>query len=185
MSIRLWRLDVILTFTQNSLFLYSILLHLNPLSPTSAWPCKTEFLLTLAVNMISSWQFQILQTNITQIVWLTARRMANEILGVKGFISLWQRWDVFWFIYIIYILFSSPLSEVVNFYFLPFKFDTILSQQVIGRLYYLLLFMKCSPPSPSPFYCTLNYCCSSAQSSVHTHINPFPFLICKLCGLTF
>ena len=35
------------------------------------------------------------------------------------------------------------------------------------------------------FYCTLNYCCSSAQSSVYTRINPFPFLICKFCGRTF
>ncbi|RMX50549.1 hypothetical protein pdam_00008766, partial [Pocillopora damicornis] len=29
-------------------------------------------------------QFQILQTNITEIVWQTIRRITNEILGVKG-----------------------------------------------------------------------------------------------------
>ena len=29
-------------------------------------------------------QFQILQTNITKIVWQTVRRITNEILGVKG-----------------------------------------------------------------------------------------------------
>ena len=29
-------------------------------------------------------QFQILQPNITQIVWLTVKRITNEILKVKG-----------------------------------------------------------------------------------------------------
>ena len=29
-------------------------------------------------------QYQILQTNITRTVWQTVRRIANEILGVKG-----------------------------------------------------------------------------------------------------
>ena len=30
-------------------------------------------------------QYQILQTNITRTIWLTVRRIANEILGVKGY----------------------------------------------------------------------------------------------------
>ena len=29
-------------------------------------------------------QYQILQTNITRIVWQTVRRITNEILGIKG-----------------------------------------------------------------------------------------------------
>ena len=29
-------------------------------------------------------QYQILQTNITRTIWLTVRRITNEILGVKG-----------------------------------------------------------------------------------------------------
>ena len=29
-------------------------------------------------------QYQILQTNITRIVWQTIRRITNEILGIKG-----------------------------------------------------------------------------------------------------
>ena len=33
-------------------------------------------------------QYQILQTNITRIVWQTIRRITNEILGVKRLSSL-------------------------------------------------------------------------------------------------
>ena len=34
-------------------------------------------------------QYQFLQTNITRTVWQTVRRITNEILGVKGLISVW------------------------------------------------------------------------------------------------
>ena len=34
-------------------------------------------------------QYQILQTNITRTMWQTARRITNEILGVKSIFFFW------------------------------------------------------------------------------------------------
>ena len=60
---------------------------------------KTEFLLTISIHyQADKWrekrkyqlgdywliQYQILQTNITRTIWQTVRRIADEILGVKG-----------------------------------------------------------------------------------------------------
>ena len=68
---------------------------------------KTEFPLTLLMQnqedksldqwKISVWgllviQYQILQTNIIGIVWQTVRRIANEILGVKGLTTGYHHW---------------------------------------------------------------------------------------------
>ena len=60
------------------------------------WATKTEFLLTLSSRQVRRIkkninkrimliQYQILQTNITRIVWHTVRRITNEILGIKAF----------------------------------------------------------------------------------------------------
>ena len=49
----------------------------------------------LCLNPSKKWgdykltQYQILQTNITRTVWQTVRRIANEILGVKGLSAIW------------------------------------------------------------------------------------------------
>ena len=77
------------------------------------WVTKTEFLLTAdklwekekyQLGNYKFIQYQILPTNITRTVWQTVRRIANVILGVKGWMSdfgviLWGEirfWSLLW-----------------------------------------------------------------------------------------
>ena len=51
-------------------------------------------------------QYQILHANITRTVWQTIRRITNEILGVKGLITI--------FLFLYPPLYSSVFSRVIS-----------------------------------------------------------------------